>query len=99
MELFPDLTTLSDPDIDRMLSALERDEDRISQRRRILHGRIDILRAERVVRIKAHVAEGDLEMPSPDATAEHLERPIFEGTGDLPDDRRNRADAGSQGAR
>ena len=85
MELFPDLSTLSDPDLDRMLSALERQEDGISQRRRLLHGRIDILRAERVVRLKAKVEEGELTLPTPDVTVEGLERPIFEGTGELPD--------------
>ena len=85
MELLPDLTTLSDPELDRMLAQLERDEDTISQRRRILHGRIDILRAERVVRLKAHVEHGDLALPTPDEMGlEGLERPIFEGTGELP---------------
>jgi hypothetical protein len=86
VELFPDLSTLSDPELDRMLSQLEREEDRISQRRRLLHGRIDILRSERVVRIKNKVQEGVLDLPSPDETIEHLDRPIFEGTGDLPAD-------------
>ena len=66
-----------------MLSLLERDEDAISQRRRILHGRIDILRAERVARIKAQVEHGDL--PAPDLALDSLERPIFEGTGELPE--------------
>jgi hypothetical protein len=86
VELFPDLSTLSDQDLERMLVELERQEDAISQRRRILHGRIDILRAERVVRIKAKVDGGALSLPAEDATAEHLERPIFHGTGDLPEE-------------
>ena len=60
MELFPDLSTLSDPDLDRMVTELEQQEDAISQRRRLLHGRIDILRAERVARLKAKVERGAL---------------------------------------
>jgi len=86
VDLFPDLTTLTDPELDRMLVHLEHEEDSISQRRRLLHGRIDILRSERVVRIKAKVAEGELSMPTPGETMEHLERPIFDGTGELPPD-------------
>lgn len=82
MELFPDLSTLSDYELDSMLGELERDEDAISKRRRLLHGRIDILRGERVARLKARVAEGELSLPAPDA----LSRPLFDGTGDLPDD-------------
>ncbi len=85
MELFPDLSTLSDPELDQMLAALERQEDGISQRRRILHGRIDILRAERVARFKAKVEQGELSLPTPDVTLEGFERPIFEGTGELPE--------------
>jgi anti-sigma-K factor RsiG len=89
VELLPDLSTLSDPELDRMLQGLEREEDSISQRRRILHGRIDILRAERVARLKTHVADGDLTLPSPDALAagalSHAGQ-IFEGTGELPEE-------------
>ena len=84
MELFPDLSTLTDPELDRMVAELERQEDSISQRRRVLHGRIDILRSERVVRIKAKIEEGELLLPTAAETMEHLNHPIFEGTGDLP---------------
>jgi hypothetical protein len=86
VELFPDLSTLTDPELERMLAALERQEESISQRRRLLHGRIDILRAERVARLKALVEDGALDLPTSDVTIESLERPIFEGTGDLPAD-------------
>jgi hypothetical protein len=86
VELFPDLSTLSDRELEGMLSELERQEDAISQRRRVLHGRIDILRAERVARLKARVEEGELSLPNPDVSLDgSLERPIFEGTGELPD--------------
>ena len=86
MELFPDLSTLSDPDLDRMVTELEQQEDAISQRRRLLHGRIDILRAERVARLKEKVEHGALPVPTVDVSLGDLDRPLFEGTGELPDD-------------
>jgi hypothetical protein len=82
VELFPDLSTLSDPELGRLIIELEHAEDEISQRRRMLHGRIDILRTERVARIKARVSGGDVAFTVP----EKLEHPIFTGTGDLPDE-------------
>ena len=54
----------------------------ISSRRRSLHARIDALRHERVERLRAQAATGTLDVPAPAS----LERPIFEGTGDLPED-------------
>jgi hypothetical protein len=86
VELFPDLSTLSDPDLDRMVTELEQQEDAISQRRRLLHGRIDILRAERVARLKAKVERGALPVPAVDVSLDDLDKPLFEGTGELPDD-------------
>ena len=52
MEALPDLTKLSDAELKRLIAELEREEDEISYRRRILHGKIDILRAELVARLK-----------------------------------------------
>jgi hypothetical protein len=46
-ERLPDLPSLSDDDLRTMILRLEREEDDISLHRRVLHGRIDILRAER----------------------------------------------------
>ena len=46
-EVFPDMPSLSDDDLRTMILRLEREEDDISLHRRVLHGRIDILRAER----------------------------------------------------
>lgn len=80
MELFPDLSTLSDGQLGQLIIELEHAEDEISRRRRMLHGRIDILRAERVERIKQRVSGGDVPLEVP----QRLERPIFTGTGDLP---------------
>jgi hypothetical protein len=46
-EVLPDVPSLSDDDLRTMILRLEREEDDISLHRRVLHGRIDILRAER----------------------------------------------------
>jgi hypothetical protein len=85
VDLFPELSTLSDSELDGMLNALEGDEDAISRRRRVLHGRIDILRSERVVRLKNRIADGDLPVPDIDWSPDALERPLFEGTGETPE--------------
>ena len=87
MDAFPDLASLSDDDLDRFIRETEEQEDAISQRRRRLHARIDELRAERVERLRGQVAAGTLSLPTPAA----LERPIFEGTGEPPDDREEAA--------
>ena len=48
--LFPDLAALSDEDLKQLIEELQREEADISFRRRMLHGKIDILRAEQVAR-------------------------------------------------
>ena len=82
METLPDLVSLSDAELSALLASIEEGEDAISRRRRVLHGRIDILRAERTERLKAHVADGSFEAKP----LTSLERPIYEGTGEVPDD-------------
>ena len=52
METLPDLATLSDADLKALIEKLEAEEDEVSYRRRLLQGRIDILRAERTARLK-----------------------------------------------
>ena len=52
MDPLPDLSTLNDDDLRVMIRELEKEEDDISFRRRVLHGRIDILRAELVNRLR-----------------------------------------------
>ncbi len=47
-----DLESKSNEDLRALLSELKREEEAISYRRRVLHGRIDILRAELVRRLK-----------------------------------------------
>lgn len=80
MEPFPDLNALTDDALATRLTALEREEDDVSVRRRDLHERIDHLRRELVQRVKIRLAEGELTAPSGEAAT----RSIFEGTGDLP---------------
>ena len=82
MDAIPDLARLSDDDLESLLRGTEDEEESISRRRRRLHDRIDALRGERVARLRGQVAAGTLAMPAPAA----LERPIFEGTGDPPDE-------------
>ena len=52
VEALPDLKTLSDADLKSLIEDLTRQEDEISYQRRILHGKIDILRAELVARLQ-----------------------------------------------
>lgn len=79
METLPDLLPLSDSELSALLAQLEEAEDAVSRRRRLLHGRIDILRAERTARLKAQVAAGSFETHVPAS----LERPLYAGTGEL----------------
>ena len=52
MEALPDLATLSDEDLKKLIDDLTREENEISYQRRLLHGKIDILRAELVARLQ-----------------------------------------------
>ncbi len=52
MEPLPDLASLSDEDLKKQIDELTREEQEVSYRRRILHGKIDILRAELVARLQ-----------------------------------------------
>jgi hypothetical protein len=59
MEAFPDLASLSDSELKELISRLETEENEISYRRRLLHGKLDILRAELVARLQQR-GEGEL---------------------------------------
>jgi hypothetical protein len=52
VEPLPDLASLSDDDLKRLIDEYTREEQEVSYRRRILHGKIDILRAELVARLQ-----------------------------------------------
>jgi hypothetical protein len=59
MEAFPDLANLSDAELKELIHSLEEEENEISYRRRLLHGKLDILRAELVARLQKK-GEGEL---------------------------------------
>jgi len=52
MEPLPDLGSMSDEELKKLKDELEAEEREVSYRRRILHGKIDILRAELVARLQ-----------------------------------------------
>jgi len=52
VEPLPDLATLSDENLKSLIDEYTREEQEVSYRRRILHGKIDILRAELVARLQ-----------------------------------------------
>ncbi len=59
MEALPDLAGLTDADLKALIKQLEVEENEISYRRRLLHGKLDILRAELVARLQKK-GEGEL---------------------------------------
>ena len=59
MEPLPDLVTLSDSDLKELIDDLQRKEQEVSYQRRLLHGKIDILRAELVARLQRQVGAGE----------------------------------------
>lgn len=58
-ETFPDLGALSDEELKNLIDTLTEEEQEVSYRRRILHGKIDILRAELVNRLRKKHEAGD----------------------------------------
>ena len=52
MEPLPDLGSLSDEELKKLIDDLGAQELEVSYQRRILHGKIDILRAELVARLQ-----------------------------------------------
>src|SRR5437660_3326468 len=60
MDTFPDLGSLSDQELKDLIKQLTDEEMEISYKRRILHGKIDILRAELVNRLRKKDESGQL---------------------------------------
>ncbi len=60
MDTFPDLGSLTDEELKELIKQLTEDELEISYKRRILHGKIDILRAELVNRLRKKDESGEL---------------------------------------
>ena len=72
MEPLPDLSSLTDDDFRVMIRDLEKEEDEISFQRRVLHGRIDILRAELVARLREQVSAGEAQLADVERLSEIL---------------------------
>jgi anti-sigma-K factor RsiG len=58
-DTFPDIGSMSDQELKDLIAKLAEEEREVSYQRRILHGRIDILRAELVNRLRTKREEGD----------------------------------------
>ncbi len=58
-ETYIDYGSKNDQELREILEELLKEEQKISYRRRVLHGKIDLLRAELVRRKKRQLAEGE----------------------------------------
>jgi hypothetical protein len=59
-DTFPDVSSMSDQELKELIDRLTDEEREVSYRRRLLHGKIDILRAELVNRLRAKREAGDM---------------------------------------
>lgn len=59
-ETFPDVSSMSQKELKELIHELTDEERELSYRRRLLHGKIDILRAELVNRLRARREAGDV---------------------------------------
>jgi hypothetical protein len=82
-DTFPDLGSLSDEELKELIDKLAEEENEISYKRRVLHGKIDILRAELVNRLR-HKREQGESLFSGDDVAQLTE--ILAGKGPAPED-------------
>jgi hypothetical protein len=72
VEPFPDLAALTDDDLKRLIDELTKEELEVSYRRRILHGKIDLLRAELQARLRETGGKSVLDQVDVDRLAEIL---------------------------
>jgi hypothetical protein len=72
VEPLPDLATLSDADLKQLISELTQQEHEVSYQRRLLHGKIDILRAELVARLQKTEGKSVLDQVDVDHLTEIL---------------------------
>jgi hypothetical protein len=68
----PDLGALSDSELKNLIDDLEAQEHEVSYQRRLLHGKIDILRAELVARLQRSGGRSVLEQVDIDRLTEIL---------------------------
>jgi hypothetical protein len=66
MDTFPDLGSMTDVELKDVIRELTEEEMEISYKRRILHGKIDILRAELVARLREQHKDGDVAISGDD---------------------------------
>jgi hypothetical protein len=69
VEPFPDLPSLSDDDLKQLIDDLTKEELEVSYRRRMLHGKIDLLRAELQARLRETGGKGVLDKVDVDRLA------------------------------
>ena len=72
MEPLPDLGSLDDAALKGLIEELEQQEREVSYQRRLLHGKIDILRAELVARLQRSGGRSVLEQVDIDRLTEIL---------------------------
>jgi hypothetical protein len=72
VEPLPDLGSMSDDDLKGLIGDLEQQEREVSYQRRILHGKIDILRAELVARLQSSGGRSVLDQVDVDRLTEIL---------------------------
>jgi len=72
LEPVPDFASLSDDDLKKLIDDLTREENEISYQRRLLHGKIDILRAELVARLQKTKGQSVLDQVDVDHLTEIL---------------------------
>jgi len=72
MEPVPDFASLSDDELKGLIGDLEQQERDVSYQRRILHGKIDILRAELVARLQTSGGRSVLDQVDVDRLTEIL---------------------------
>jgi hypothetical protein len=66
MDTFPDLGSMTDSELKEVIRQLTEEEMEVSYKRRILHGKIDILRAELVSRLREQHKEGEMAISGDD---------------------------------
>jgi RsiG-like len=72
VEALPDLASMSDAQLKQLIEELEQEERDVSYRRRLLHGKIDILRAELVARLQTSGGRSVLDQVDVDRLTEIL---------------------------
>ncbi len=71
MDAQPDLSQLTDGELKDLIRQLTEEEREVSMQRRVLHGRIEILKSELIGRLKGR-DEGDLSVVDVDALSKIL---------------------------